>query len=74
MYTYIIKQPTGDILAVNRTLHGCAMELYGLDAVKFEDQNLSEDLLEELLKTAPSIQCKTSEDKILIVERHFLGN
>lgn len=74
MNIYIIKHPTGEILAVNRTLHGCAMELYGLDVVDLAGDEASEEALSSALTSAPSIECKTSEDLTLTVERHYLGN
>ena len=38
MNVYIIKHATGEILSVNRTVHGCATELYGLDVEIHEEE------------------------------------
>tara|TARA_Y100001968_G_C19212164_1_gene645296 strand:- start:549 stop:791 length:243 start_codon:yes stop_codon:yes gene_type:complete len=68
MNVYIIKHATGEILSVNRTVHGCATELYGLDV------EIHEEELQKALASSPSTTCKTSEGVTIVVERHYLSN
>lgn len=74
MYTYIIKKKTGEILSVNRTTHGTAMELYGLDVTEISGKEADEETLVQALSVSASVECKTSENNTYTIERHFLGN
>lgn len=74
MYIYIVKNPAGDVLAVNRTLHGSATELYGLDVETINGEEASEAILEKALSSVARIECRSSTNEKIIVERHFLGN
>lgn len=74
MNIYIIKKATGEIVAVNRTIVGVALEAYGLDVVTVEGVEAESDAIRKALATSPSCDCLTSDGEILTIERHFLGN
>jgi len=74
MNVYIIKKVTGEILSVNRTITGVAMEAYGLDVTMVEGRKADKDEIEREMSSKPMIECRTSDDQIIIIERHYLGN
>lgn len=74
MNVYIIKKVTGEILSVNRTITGVAMEAYGLDVVTVEGRDAGKEEIENAMSSKPMIECRTSDDQIIIIERHYLGN
>lgn len=74
MNVYIIKKATGEVLSVNRTLTGVAMEAYGLDIVTIEGDEASKDALESKMTSKPVVECLTSDDEIIYIERHYLSN
>jgi hypothetical protein len=73
MYIYVLKKKTGEIVAVNRSLRGCALELYSLDVEKINESQASESCLEQELSTAASVECRSTQDDVYVAERHYLG-
>lgn len=74
MNVYIIKKATGEILSVNRTIVGVAMEAYGLDVSSIEGEPANQDSIEKTMAAKASSECLTSDGQVIIIERHFLGN
>jgi len=74
MNIYIIKKATGEIVAVNRTIVGVALEAYGLDIATVGGIEANRESIEDALASSPSCECLTSDGEILVIERHFLGN
>lgn len=74
MNVYILKKANGEILAVNRTIMGVAMEAYGLDIVKIEGQPADKEAIDKVMSSKPAAECLTSGGQTIIIERHYLGN
>lgn len=73
MNVLIIKK-SDEILSVNMTSTGCAMELYALECESIEGKEASRETLEEALQSSSSVSGATREGDELRIERHFVAN
>lgn len=73
MNVYIIRKVDGEILSVNRTLDGLALEAVGMDIVSVNGSEASKPAIEEALEKQAFADAEDSEGVSFKIERHFVG-
>lgn len=74
MNTYIIFDETRNVMALNQSLMGCAMELYGMSCQLIGGRKANLDELTESLSKSAKIDAETENGQKITIERHYLSN
>jgi len=77
MNVYIIRNATGEILTVNRTIDGVSLEAFAIGITTVDGNIASKDAIaaaiQSSINAAPSVDAEDDDGTAYKIERHFVA-